>query len=269
MHTPQRTLSALIHLRLPRPSRIRRALGSDQRLRCEPLLSRSAAADGGIPTFASERSNLTKLKDIQLNVYRGRLERDRSYIEVITHEICDILSQASLNRSTLNTIGKVIRLFGFNQPYNQDFFDSISHALLKTTDETLFNALLPSFLWVCSRCQHYPRSLLSHAGQYLLQNTEQFNSPDLNMMVHAFAYFDHRVPGLIERVERWLLANGALTVENHLPWTLAWAGMVLQEYPAEMLTSMLSDDYIERKQLMSILVQPRFVGAFISMTHDL
>ena len=189
--------------------------------------------------------DLSTLRDIQLSIYRGRLGSDASYTKVISQEVCELLSRTSLDRHTVDVIAKILRSFGFNQPYNQEFFDLISGALLKTTDESVFNALLPSFLWVCARCKHYPKPLLSRAGAYLLDNLHQFNSQDLNMMVHAFAVFNHRVPGLVHAVEKWFFANEVLSCGNHLPWSLAWAGMVFSEYPREMLKAVLKDNYIE------------------------
>lgn len=211
-------------------------------------VDKSVGSDPQGPTrFTGAREDVAKLKEIQLNVYRGRLERDASYMNTISHELSGMLNQASLDRATVDAIGKVLRLFGFNQPYRQEFFESLSEALLKTQSEAVFNALLPSFLWVCNRCQHYPKDLLTHTGNHLLDNMCQFNSADINMMVHAFAKFNHHVPGLIDRIERWFFENETLTFENHLPWTLAWAGMVFAEYPRDMLSAILNDEYIEGK----------------------
>lgn len=204
-----------------------------------------AGPDRKSPAFNSERNDFSKLRDIQLNVYRGRLGRDASYMKVIGQELCEMLSRTSLDHYTIKTVGKILRLFGFNQPYDQEFLDSISDALLRTKDEAIFNALLPSFLWVCARCQYYPRALLHHAGAYLLDNMHKFTSHNINMMVHTFAVFNHHVPGLIGRIERCFLENETPTFENHLPWTLAWAGMVFAEYPKEILKAILRDEYIE------------------------
>lgn len=197
------------------------------------------------PVLAFQRKNVEKLKDIQLQVYRGKLVRDPSYVEVISHEVCEIVSSESVDSATLDSVGKVLRLFGFHQLYDQNFFDAVSNALLKTQSETVFNALLPSFMWVCSRRQHYPMELFSRAGDHILSNFNRFTSPDMNMMVHAFAKFNHHVPGLIHGIEQWFFANERLDYRNHLPWTLAWAGMVFSEFPKEILTAILSDDYIE------------------------
>lgn len=204
------------------------------------------------PAITSPRRNVEKLKDIQFHVYRGELVRDPSYVKVIGHEVCEMISGESIDSATLNNMGKVLRLFGFNLLYDQDFFDAISGALLKTQNETIFNALLPSFMWVCSRRQHYPAALFSEAGNHILSNMRRFTSPDINMMVHAFAKFNHHVPGLIDQIEQWFFVNQSLDYRNHLPWTLAWAGMVFAEYPKEMLMAILRDDYIEGKMEFEI-----------------
>lgn len=190
-------------------------------------------------------SDLSRLRNIQLSIYRGRLESDTSYTKVISQEICELLGRASLDRYTVETIAKILRLFGFNQPYDQEFFDSVSGALLKIENESVFSALLPSFLWVCARCKHYPRALWTRAGAYLLDNLSQFTSQDVNMMIHAFAMFNHRIPGLIHKIEKWFFENEVLSCGNHLPWSLVWAGMVFSEYPREMLKAVLKDKYIE------------------------
>lgn len=197
------------------------------------------------PASNSRRRKVERLKAIQQSVYNGALARDPSFVKVIGHEVCEIISGGTTDSATLNNMGKVLRLFGFHQPYHQDFFDAVSDALLQTQNETIFSALIPSFMWVCSRRQHYPAALFSRAGGHVLSNMRRFSSPDMNMIVHAFAKFNHHVAGLIHQIEEWFFANETLDPRNHLPWTLAWAGMVFAEYPKQMLTAVLTDDYIE------------------------
>lgn len=212
-----------------------------------PVLGCVGSVPQGPAVTSPRRKRVEKLKDIQMKVYRGELVRDPSYVKVIGHEVCDMIySGASMDSATLNNIGKVLRLFGFYpEPYDQDFFDAVADALLNTQDENILNGLLPSFMWICSRRQYYPAPLFSHAGSHVLSNMRQFTSPDINMMVHAFAKCNHHVPGLIDQIEQWFFANETLDYRNHLPWTLAWSGMVFAEYPKEMLMAILSDDYIE------------------------
>jgi hypothetical protein len=199
--------------------------------------------DGRSPAERSEDMD-SRLREIQLNVYRGRLESDISYVKVVGDEMCELLSRSSLGRHSVNTIGRLLRLLGFNHHYDQGFFDSVSDALMKTKDGAAFNALLPSFLWVCSRSKYYPQALLSHAGAYLLDNVHHFSSRDISKIVHTFAMFNHHIPGLIDTIEKWYFKYETLSCESHLPWNLVWAGMVFGDYPHDMLKAILKDDFI-------------------------
>lgn len=193
------------------------------------------------------KSNISKLKTMQSNVYQGMLLQDNEYFEHINTELATILTRPQQNVYELHAIAKFIRLFGHFRPcpYNQTFFDTLSDVLSKTKDETVLKIILPSFMWVCGRRHYYPATLMSNTSQYLLDSLHEFTTTDVSMLVHSYGKLNHHLPGLVGRVEQWFLKRDEMAFENHLPWNLAWVGMVFGEFPKEMLVRMLNDEYIE------------------------
>lgn len=193
------------------------------------------------------RNSISKLKTIQHNVYQGTLLREDEYIDHVTTELTEMLTRTQHNTYELHAIAKFVRLFGHFRmcPYNQAFFDAISDALGETRDENLLKIILPSFMWVCGRRHHYPSRLMRQTSQFLLDSLHELTTTDISMLVHSYAKLNHHLPGLVGRVEAWFLERNEMAFENHLPWTLAWAGMVFGEFPREMLVQLLNDEYIE------------------------
>ena len=201
---------------------------------------------------------------MQYDVYQGRLLQEDDFIEHITTELATILTRPQQNAYELHAIAKFIRLFGHFRmcPYNETFFNSISDILTETKDETLLKIILPSFIWVCGRRHHYPPTLMTHASQFLLDSLNELTTTDVSMIVHACGKLNHHIPGLVQRVETWFLKEHDMAFENHLPWTLTWAGMVFGDYPKEMLVQLLDDEYIEGKSL-SIANKKKLLRKFL------
>lgn len=197
----------------------------------------------------SHNSHLRQLNQIYSDLtHDAIIKYDEHYIDVVTDEITNILSQRSLDRASLQATGKIIRLLGnFHKfYYNQRFFDSLSEVILGAHDEEVMIHVLPSFLWTCCKLRYYPQSLLSHAGRYIPDNLRRFTIKDLSMVINAYAALNHPIPQLVSKAEELVLGGRALLLrEQILVWSLAWAGMVLQDYPQKLLQVILKDEYIE------------------------
>lgn len=187
------------------------------------------------------------VQKLYTDISKGGLWQDKSLIINVTHKVTNILSRATLpNKYTSQAITNLIFLLG-SLPYfyDQDFYDSVSAALLTSNEEDLFLHVLPCFLWSCSKRQHYPQPLLERAGQFIIDNLAKFNDRDLSMIVTAYSRLNHHLPQLISKVEKRLLSSGDVQTGRHLSWTLAWAGVVFKDHPKELLTIILNDEYIQ------------------------
>jgi hypothetical protein len=198
--------------------------------------------------LSADENNLAKLRAIQEEVVRGRLLRDQSYMKVVNGELISVLHGSIKNSDTdLQAAAEVLRVIGRKGPFIlQDFqlFDSISRILLETDDEHVLRVLLPPFLMACKYLRYYNATLMSHAGEYVINNLDRFSQGELSRMVHAFAELNHHAPHLVAEVERFLLTKRLMYVNPYLLWNLAWYGMIFQEYPKEVLPLILTDDYI-------------------------
>ena len=200
-----------------------------------------------------------RLNNIYSDISKGRLQQDTSYIETVTGEVTAILSQSSLDKDVDSTLvlalAKVFRLFGTVRFYErapelQGFFDSVSEVLVSVRHEEVLRHLLPSFLWSCSKVRYYNSSLMSHVGEFVLDFLPRFSFQDLNMAVYTYACLNHHLPELVSGLQRLLLSSAALRqpAAQYLVWTLVWAAMVFRDYPKDLLSHVLTDEYIEGKK---------------------
>lgn len=197
-----------------------------------------------------ERGNLTELNNTHQEISEGRLLRDESYIKVVTGQILSTLGRGMLNsKQDLQATAMVMRAIAKNSPPNsfglQEMFDQIAEMLLRTHDESILQVLLPSFLMACKSLRYYNPSLMSHAGKFVIDNLKNFDQNEVDTIVHAYAKLNHHVPNFIPEIERWILMKHPNNVSSHLLWSLVWCGMVFSEYPKEVLSRILTDDYIE------------------------
>lgn len=194
-------------------------------------------------------TDFQKLGELHADISGGRLGRDRSFINTVTHEVTNVLDGATQpNKYTSQALFNLLYLLGrLRYFYDLPFYDSVSDMLLTLNNEDVYLCLLPVFLWSCANKQYYPRPLLEHVGQFILDNMAKFNSKDLSMIVTACSRLNHHLPQLIPRVEKRLLYSGDLqnVIEMYLAWDLAWAGIVFKDHPKELLTVVLSDGYIQ------------------------
>lgn len=188
-------------------------------------------------------SSRARLMKIQSDISEGRLLRDG--IKSVSAEIISMLRGGSLGKNDLQAIAQVLQLLSGSHTcyYNQEFMDSLSAVLLKTEDENVLCSLLPPFLSSCRLLRYYSRPLFTHAGKFVVDNTENFSSKQLDAIVHACARLNHHVPHLVPAVESSLMKRPE-SVPSCVFWNLAWAGMVFSEYPKEMLARILTDKYI-------------------------
>lgn len=187
-----------------------------------------------------------KLHRLHVSIVRGRLERDRSFINTIKDELTDVLSRATPpDKGTSRTITNLFHVLCHDHDfYDQAFFDSVSYVLLTSNSEDMYLCLLPTFLQLCSFKRYYPRPLLAHVGQFILDNVGRFDYKALDMIVTAHARLYHHLPQLVSKCEGQLLDSGDVWIERRLAWKLAHAGMLFRDYPKELLTVILNDNYI-------------------------
>ena len=188
-------------------------------------------------------NNAVELKGIYDEMIGRRLKSQD--LHIITEEISNLLSQRTLDTDSINSIAQIIRLIGKKCYYNQQFFDTISEVFQKAINEDLLLSILPCFLWTSSRARYYSPSLLNSVGPYILDNLKQYSIQDIDMIVNAYARLNHPFPELIQKMEKFLLSKNELQYERHLAWSVAWAGMVLKEYPKDLLSVILRDDYVK------------------------
>lgn len=196
-----------------------------------------------LPPIREDHSS--NLKRIQHDISRRELKLNHVYLDNIATEISNLLSQETLNKESVSSIAKILRYVGKSLSYSQSFFDFISKHLLMTRSEEVLLGVIPSFIWACARVRYYSPTLLSSVGESLFDNLEKLSPLDVDMLMFSYAKLNHPLPGLVEKVEKWLLGRDEVLSQYRLPWTLAWAGMVLMQYPKQLLSLILTDEYIE------------------------
>lgn len=194
-----------------------------------------------------EGCNITGPNSMHQEISNGRLLRDKPYFQVVADQILSTLCRGTLNSNQdLQATAMVVRAIAKNGPPNcASQFDQIAEELLRTCDENTLRILLPSFLMACKSQRYYNPLLMSHAGKFVMDNLKHFNQNELGAIVHAYAKLNHPLPRLIPEVESLVLAKHPSNVSSHLLWNLAWSGMVFSDYPKDVLTRILTDEYIE------------------------
>lgn len=195
-------------------------------------------------------SNLVKLNDMQKEISEGILFRDDSYIKVVSSQVMSVLCNGlQSSDGDLQAAAMIMRTIARNSPLtlnsHQELFDSVSEMLLRTQDEIVLRVFLPSFLMACKSLRYYNSPLMTHTSKYVIDNLSNFTQSELSVIVHAYAKLNHHLPHLISEVEGLVVAKNLRTANSHLLWNLAWCGMVFSEYPKEVLTHILTEDYIE------------------------
>ncbi len=179
----------------------------------------------------------------KLSEIYGGIINDKILLPGGAEEIADILNQRYVFTNLLSPIARIIRSLGRLRIYEESFFQSISQILERTSNKSILLSILPSFLWACTKVRYYSPSLLDSCSGFITGYLNEYSSFDLATLVHAYAKLNHPLPQLISSIEKYLL-NESVEDNHHLAWTLAWSGMVMGEYPKELLSVILKDDYI-------------------------
>ena len=166
----------------------------------------------------------------------------------ITEEVSNALVQPPVEPSVLNVVARLFRLLGNMSThfYRDSLYQSLSEIFLEVKDEDVLINVVPSFLWGCSKARYYPSSLMDYYGKFVMDNLQRFKIPDLDKIMYAYTKLYHPLPGLIPSLEKLCLSNTTLLSSQHrLAWTIAWAAMVFQDYPRDLLSLILNKEFIE------------------------
>ena len=205
---------------------------------------------------------LRKIKDY-LTVNSGRLKTAQrrgtlTETEGIVEQLLNSLNSKEMDYDTCSLVDRIMRDMSVVGMYHERSFDMLAKFLTSETNEMVMRLVVPAFVGLCSRVRYYNPSFLDTAGQYTLNNVRNLDYPQLACIVHGMAQLNHPIPSLIPELEKVLLEGDTYLKERRLAWMVVWAGMILSEYPSNLMQVMLMDSYIKG-----------ICGFHLTIIHDL
>ncbi len=136
--------------------------------------------------------------------------------------------------------------FAAKGAYQEDYFLALAQKFTTTDDPGFFEPrMLSSVAWASSRVRFYSPDLLDCISKHSLEKLDRYNSHDLGNLAYAFARLNHPDRQLLEAIVDRFVSNPRLLENRQSCYNIAWACMVMDFYPVELLQHVLSPDQVE------------------------
>ena len=147
----------------------------------------------------------------------------------------------------------LVNLFwGFGKAcfYDEELFAAFATLLLGKRDLLLERPLFFIALsWCCAKARFYSEPLMQSIAEYSLRNLMKFKHRDLALLVYSFATLNCRHKDLLKSAIDRIVSDPNHDTDIQTCWMTAWAAMVMEQYPVDLLSQMLTDDYMKSKLL--------------------
>lgn len=145
----------------------------------------------------------------------------------------------------------LINLFwGFGKVcfYDEELFASFASLLLGKPDFLLQRPLFfVALSWCCAKARFYSEPVMQSIAEYSLRNLTKFKYRDLALLAYSFASLNYRHHDLLKSAMDRILGDPNHSADIQTCWMTAWAAMVMEQYPVELLSHMLTDNYMKSK----------------------
>lgn len=140
--------------------------------------------------------------------------------------------------------------FGKVNFYDEELFLAFASLVEGEPDSVL---LTPRFLsnlsWSLAKVRFYSESLMGLIADLSMRDLTKFTNQDLALLLYSFGVLNcmhlQLFNGVVEKV-----VDDPNHLENaKLCWIVAWVAMVLNQYPEQLLSEILTDDYLMCKSL--------------------
>ena len=136
--------------------------------------------------------------------------------------------------------------FGKLRFYNEELFAAFATLVLGKPDLLLQSPhFFTALSWCCAKARFYSEPVMQSIAEYSLRNLTKFNHRDIGLLVYSFAALNCKHHDLLEAAIDKVLSGPSPIANAQVYWTIAWAAMVLEQYPVELLSQMLTDDYMK------------------------
>ena len=147
--------------------------------------------------------------------------------------------------SSLNSL-----LWGFGKVcfYDEELFAAFTNLMLGKLDLLLQK---PNFFtalsWCCAKGRFYSEPVMQSIAEYSLRNLTEFNHRDISLLVYSFAVLNCRHYDLLKSAIDKVLNHPSHITDIQASWVTAWAAIVLEQYPVELLSQILTDNFMKSK----------------------
>lgn len=142
----------------------------------------------------------------------------------------------------------LLRAFGKCKFCDEDLYHAFASLVEGAPDPYLQTSkFISNMSWSCGKVRFYSESLMDSIADHSLRGFPTFSNQDIAVLLYGFGALNCSHLDLFHTmVERVVGDEDHLT--NHiLCWTIVWVGMVLEQYPGNLLSRMLTDDFLTCK----------------------
>ena len=138
--------------------------------------------------------------------------------------------------------------FGKVHFYDEELFLAFASLTQGSPDSLLMTPrFLSNLAWSCAKVRFYSDSLMANIADMSVKSLSEFTNQDIALLLYSFGVLNCRHLELFD-----LAVEKVVGDPNHLEyiklcWLIAWVGMVFNRYPQQLLSEMLTDDFLKCK----------------------
>lgn len=187
------------------------------------------------------------------------IEKDIATLDVLTALAKTVSSILTLDISVVDRwvvwgpqyVNSIVHLlWGFGKVgfYDEELFSAFATLVLGRPDSHLQTPrFFANLSWSCAKVRYYSEPLMQSIAKHSLPKLAEFTGHDAALLVYSFAMLNYKHYQLLNSALDKILSDPNHLENPKLCWMIAWGAMVLEIYPAKLLSQILTDDYLKSK----------------------
>ena len=147
-----------------------------------------------------------------------------------------------------SSLANLLWAFGRVLFYDEELYATFASLIQGEADPLLHTPrFISNLAWSCAKVRFYSESLMDSIADLSLRTLAKFKNQDLALLLYSFAFFNCMHLDLFNAAVDKVVGDPDHLDNTKLCWTVAWASMVLEQYPEKLLSEILTDDYLKCK----------------------
>lgn len=158
--------------------------------------------------------------------------------------VSNILDSNTERKVGIN-LGKLFWVFGKVRHHDEQLCASISNYIVNGNKDLFAPWMTTAIIWYFARVRYYDPEVMEVVAKYALAHVDKYAYRELSSLVYSFGYLNHHHSDLMSAVARRLAGESSVEGNEQTYWMFVWSSMVMDLPFPDVLSLVLTEDFIK------------------------